>query len=330
MTFPDPTGDPVRPAYPTPIGYGYPPGYPGYRPGDSLLGGPGHYPPDPNDPLVTMVGQGFAGWFGRLRAVLARGWRSMLALVVIGWLVPGGLAIGAFVAVFASTSGTGRLDVPGPAIAAAVIVAACAMIVLQTAVLVAIIWTVTKQAYGGPAPLSGALGYGFRRALPVIGWQFLAGLLTVAGLCACVLPGLYVMVATSLLVPIVVFERGAGNPISGSFRLVNRNFGAVLGRAAVLYAPLFVVQIINQVIELATLRSNFPPPGTPVAPPALALDTTQIVLTVVVFVVALVWQAVIAAGGLLTYAEMRARTAYTTTADLTRELDPDAATAPGV
>lgn len=311
------------PYYPTPEtgapGWGqpYPAGFGGYMPGFPVLGGP----IDPTDPLVTMVGQGFSGWFQRLRAVLARGWRQMLGLIAIGWLTISAAAIGVVLVV---TYGLISTDSPGAGVAigiiASVIVVALAAIYLQAVVTVSIVWTVTKQANGEPARIRSALGFGFRRALPVIGWQLLVGLLTVAGLCACIVPGLYVLVATSMIVPIIVFERGV-NPISGSFALSKRFFGAVLGRFAVLYAPIFALQIIAQVVQFTTLVGSAPTSdGAPPANP-IGFGIGFNILFGVVFVVQLVWQALTVAGSVLTYAEMRGRIWPTTTAILAAELE---------
>lgn len=337
MTFPDPaSGGPHPQPATTPAGYPTypsPPIPPMVRPGaygsyQAAAGYPPYPPPysygfpqDPSDPLVTPIGEGFSGWWRRLRGVATRSWRAILALAAVGWLIPI-VVVGLIVfGVFAAAIHDGD---PGSGIIGGVVLAVIGVlgwVFLQAAVMIGILWTVTRHANAQPAPLRQALAYGSRRAFPVIGWQLLTGLVVTAGICACVLPGLYFMVATTLVVPIAVFQRGT-NPISESFAMVNRNFGAVLGRTALLYAPILAFQFLGQVVQFATMSTDLPDANA-TAPSAMSLQLPSgfVVYLIVVYLFEIAWQAVMVVGNMLTYAEMRARVSPTTTATLTAELD---------
>lgn len=202
------------------------------------------------DPLVTSVAEGFSGWFNRVFAVLRRSWRSLLLISWITFVAPVAVLAVVVVVVF------GRLVVlpaPGstqsptfdsallwtliPIVCVGVIVYGFATCVAQAAA----VWSITREAAGQPASLGAALGYGLRNGVRLFGWGLLYGLLVLVGTCACFVPGLYFALAGCLYIPVALYRRGM-SPIGTSFSLVNRNFGAALGRMALLLLILYGVQ----------------------------------------------------------------------------------------
>jgi hypothetical protein len=133
---------------------------------------------------------------------------------------------------------------------------------------------------------------------------------------ACFLPGLYLGVAASLVVPFAIFDRGTG-AISGSFRLVNRNFGAVLGRLVIMFllvaAASFVVNLIVSAVAggsmTTTTTANTGPSGGAILGESVFSAIVSVPTTMFLII-----------GILMTYAQMRARAVPTTVHDLVNGL----------
>lgn len=259
MTYPPPAygnfGPPSPPPGP-PAGPPLPPEY-GYL----VPAMPVHAAPDP---LVTPVHEGFGGWFSRVFAVLGRSW---LSLLLISWLTYG-LPLAVLLPVFryqlshmlvAAQSNSGQVSVDDTRLGTLLLVIFVAAIVVGFANGVAhaaVVWSVTREAAGHPRSLGGALGYGLRNGFRMFGWGLLYGLLVGVGVCACVVPGLYFALAGCLYVPVALYRRGM-HPIGTSFSLVNRNFGAALGRMALLFVMLYGVQLVLSVpVQAVTLRAS--------------------------------------------------------------------------
>jgi hypothetical protein len=120
----------------------------------------------------------------------------------------------------------------------------------------AVVWAVTREAAGRPAPFGAALVYGLRNGARLWGWGLLYGLMVAVGLCACIFPGLYLALAGCLFVPVALYRRGM-NPISTSFSLINSNFGAALGRMALLVLMVYGVQLILSIpVQIVSLGSR--------------------------------------------------------------------------
>ncbi len=315
MTYPPPEyGTYGQPGTPPPAGYGYgpygqPPPPPGYG---YLVPAP---PPQPgvNDPLVTGVTEGFGGWFSRLFAVLGRSWKSILLISWTTAAVP--LAV---LAVAAGLTSERLVVTPAPGGAQAptfdsgalgtffvvVFVAAIIGAYLTAAAQAATVWAVTREAAGGPAPLGAALGYGFRNGLRLFGWSLLYGLMVAVGLCACIVPGIYLGVAGCLYIPIALYRRGM-SPIGTSFSLVNRSFWAALGRMLLLLAMVYGVQLVLSIpAQIVSAGSR----------------TAGLVLTVIVELVTAPLALVLTVGTVLLFAELWNKGVPTTTADLNAAL----------
>lgn len=260
------------------------------------------------DPLVTPPGEGFPGWFRRLVEVGRRSWRSILAVSLLSYGIPlavlGSLTRTAGSRVVVTTGDAVRVNGSrmGPFIVIVlllVIVAGYLFGVGQAGV----VYCVTREAAGHRVPLGEALRYGARQGLRLWGWSLLYGLMVTAGLCACLLPGLYLALAGCLYVPIALYQPGF-NPISFSFTMVNRGFVPALGRMALVLGALWVVDFV-------------------VSLPAAVLGTGstagQAVSAIGDLVVSPLGAAVTVATVLL-YAELRARTRPTGTPELVAAL----------
>jgi hypothetical protein len=306
------------PGYPgaeaAPPGYpGYPPGYPGYIPAAYPAYGVPMYLIDTNDPLVTAPGQRFRGWWGRTSRILRQHWSALLPIILVTYALPAALSGGASSAidryrlfiVAGEFDGFGRLDV----VAGVMVLLGLTLGTYLSAVgWAATAWTVTRRAGGHPTTFGESMTYGFRRSLPLFGWQFLTSATITVAACCLSLPGLYVAFGTSLVMPIAVYARS--NPFGGSFSLVHRFFGPILGRMVVLALILAVGAAAAGASEFFLLRAfglgaGFSGLGAGSALSVLVEVPGQMLFTV---------------GALLVYAEFAARLAPTDTSSLNASL----------
>src|SRR5262249_54101889 len=103
---------------------------------------------------------------------------------------------------------------------------------------------VTRRAAGTPESLGEALRYAASKSGRLAPLFILAALMTLVGLAFCIVPGIYLALATSMVGPIALYETGGFAAIGRSFGMVNRNFGAVLGRFAALIGLLLVLGLV--------------------------------------------------------------------------------------
>jgi hypothetical protein len=68
----------------------------------------------------------------------------------------------------------------------------------------------------------------------------------VAGLCACILPGIYLYAVFMVLPAVVLFEREV--PISRCFRLFHRGFSTAIGRVATIFGIIVGVSLAGTAI----------------------------------------------------------------------------------
>lgn len=310
---------PGQPQYP---GQPYPDPYP---PGPYGAGTPyGGQFAYPADPLVPHPGGGFSAWWNTLWSAFARSWKQLLPIVALTSAVPG--IIVAILGVESVSRGFIVVDdgvrgdvtvhwgvfgaLAGLAVAVGIVGLFAAAIGWSGAM-----WLVTRQAAGAPASVGAALAFGARRCLRLGGLFVVVGLMVVVGLVACLLPGLYLAVAASLVVPFAIFDRGS-SAIGGSFRLVNRNFGAVLGRLLIMYLLVSAVSgVINLIVSaIATGSTMTTAAGT--GPSAGAL-VGEAVFSLIVSIPTTMFLII---GVLMTYAQMRARAVPTTAHDLVNSL----------
>lgn len=309
----------------------YPPQgqYPPYGqypvPGQPAYGQPGGWYAyvDPNDPLVVPRDAGLGAWTARITGGLRRSWRSLLAVVAVTQVLPG-----VFFALLSLVYGVrlGRQAERADAAAGGapdfsalwgdllpfLLLLAVGLVVLallQSAGYAAATWALTREAAGQPAGLGQALSYGVRRMFGLWGWTLVTGLLIVAGLCFCVLPGLYFAFALSLIGPIYLFERE--NPIGRSWRLTHANAGPVLGRVALLVLVILGGNVVIGVIQEVLL--NALGAADTVSPVAIVVSVVAVLVAVPLSLLQIV-------GIIITYAEQRAREAPVNTPQLAAAL----------
>lgn len=302
--------------------YGQYPGYPPVQPYGDQPGYPYPYQPagygwfDPNDPLVTPPGTGIGGWTSRISATIQRSWRTLLPIIFITQALPG-LVLAVF-----STVSTARLEAvaasaePDPAalVGPGVFIVVALLVALLAVFLSAIgwaagTWAMAREAVGAPAGLGAALRYGMSRALGLGGWSLLMGLIIGVGICACVLPGIYLAFALSLAGPVYLFERT--NPIGRAFSLFHSALGVVLGRVALLALVVvggsFLIELVTSTFGVAVGV------GTGITFGVVLVTLISTLLTLPLTVVQLV-------GLVTTYAERRGLEGPVNTGQLVTEL----------
>jgi hypothetical protein len=284
------------------------------------LAQPGH------DPLVSAD---YSGWWQRGIAIVKAGWPQLAAAQAIGAAVQ--MLVQVPLLIYVSTQGqhfadaqqAGRAPDTGPlfAVFGFTLLVAFAGLVVGAVVAIATMQMGVSIASGGQPKLGPALRAALQRAFPLIGWQFLAGLIMLVGLCACVLPIFYFLAVFTLMPAIVAFERT--NAISRCFKLFHANLGGAIGRIATILG----ISILGGIIAAAISEVI----GAAGGAPAFGMPTTATVSTSAVVVAAIVSAligAVIDRGiavltGPLTltaYADLRARVEPLTTDVLLREI----------
>ncbi len=275
------------------------------------------------DPLVTPPTQGFAGWWSRLWQTFARSWRSLFPILLLTSVIPS-VGFGAFISgplkIFSTDlqqfQQLQQADptTPIPSDLAGDIAKIYAILGVYLLVFLlfgavgwaASMWTITRQAAGEPAPFGRAFVYGLKNLPRVGGWLILYFLaITLASACF-LIPGLYVAVAGSLIVPFVIFSRGS---LPDSFRMVNKNFGPVLGRVATIYGLTLAVGLVVVLISSVAGSSV----SSMSASGFVIFEAVAAILTVPTSMVLVI-------GIFLTFAEMRAKEMLTTTPMLNQAL----------
>ncbi|SCF36046.1 hypothetical protein [Micromonospora mirobrigensis] len=326
-----PPGDQPYGAYPPGQPYGaYPPGQPYGDPLGAAVppygpGWPGGAPWDPHDPLVNPPNGGLEGWWNRGLAALRRSWRVLVLVLVVTQVLPA-LAISVLSVVLlpadelaTAPSADGQVALPDGfftdlALFGAVIGLGSLLFgLLQAAGWAAGTWAVTRQALGEAVTAGGALRYGFRRALGLWGWTLLTGLLMAVGFCFCILPGIYLAFALSLVTPIYLYERE--NPIGRSFRMFHDRLGMVLGRISLVGIVVILFSVVTSVVEeIATSAAGTDPFASPAAAAGLFV---ALVVAALLSVPAYLVQQV---GLVVTYAEQRGQEGPVNSARLAGEL----------
>lgn len=160
--------------------------------------------------------------------VFGRSWRSIGPLMLVGVFLPS-LVFGT--SYNFSTRDAGGFDAygwevvgrGGPSLILGLVLGYLTAVAWAGALRVA-----AKEAVGQTSDFGESLRYGFTRGLSLWGWGILAYVTVVVGLVLCVLPGLWALVALSLVAPVTVFERA--NSYLRSIKLVHSGFAAALGR----------------------------------------------------------------------------------------------------
>jgi hypothetical protein len=266
-----------------------------------------------NDPLVTGPNEGVSGFFGRFFGIIRRSWKPLLVIPwatfgvpLVALVVAAGL-ISRHMVVLPTVGSTAGPTIDTSHLATLVFIAVPGGILigfLMSCAQAAAVWAVTREAAGRPAPLRAALNFGLRNGLRLWGWSLLYGLMVAVGICACVLPGLYLALAGCLYIPVALYRRDL-SPLSTSFSLVHRNFGTALGRMALMVLLLYGAEaVLSAPVQILSLTS-----------PAVA-----VVLSVVLEVVTAPLSLMLAVASVLLFAELWFKQQPTTTGDLNAAL----------
>jgi hypothetical protein len=302
-------------------GYQVPPTYGQYVPPFR----PGGY-----DPLVPAPGSRFEGWWMLVVATFKRSARTLIMIFLLTSALPSlvvavaGSATGAALALNPLTINeeTGGISWNEGVIAG--FLAAGVVFIFVTTFLNALGWgagiyAVVQAAAGQPVSLAAAFRAGFRRVLPMWGWSLLCVLIIGVGTVLCVVPGLYFGLALSLFGFAVMFERGT-SPIARSFRLVNNNFGAAIGRVALLVAMYVVVSfVVSCIVGVLVGLLGMSTVGAiePSGAGAVGLSLgAQIVSSLIQEAVALPLLSFLLVGLMITYTQLRSNEAPLSTPQL--------------
>ncbi|GAB3872878.1 hypothetical protein ACFPIJ_01755 [Dactylosporangium cerinum] len=288
-----------------------------------------------DDPLISPD---YPGWWGRSLAIVRQAWKSLAVLQFIGFLVA--LAIGvpqALVVVnltkdLETTSRTVDPDTGAPVmpdfgnlfeVLGLTLAGSFLAIMVAFVVTIACNHVAVSVAAGLRPRLGAALGLAVRRLFPLIGWQFLAGLIVGLGICACVLPAIYLSAVFMLLPAVVTFERG-WSAIGRCFKLFHQDLGASISRIATIAGISIgvgvVAYIINMIIEMVPGQPTFDPDSTGLFGGVNSSFVVAVVIGAAVAQLMASGAAVLTAPLTLTaYADLRARVEPTTTATLANE-----------
>lgn len=237
--------------------------------------------PGPVDPLVPTS---LSEWASRVVAVVARSWQPLLVIQLVAALP--GLLLGGLLGMAAPDPATGAAPTPEMlGLSAVGVVGGLVALVFSLFAQGASVYVVVRNAVGRPVRAGEALSFAGGRALPLLGWSLLAGLLVALGFVALVLPGIYLAaVFTAALTGVIMIERKG---IGRTFQLVNPRFLATFGRLALAFlAAIAYVVVVGLVLAFLA------------APDSLAFTVLNAVLTLPVSLAAV-------GVGVVTYAELR-------------------------
>ncbi|MCH7232774.1 hypothetical protein L0U85_18230 [Glycomyces sp. L485] len=196
------------------------------------------------DALVTDT---FEGWWNASLAAVARSWRSMGLILLIGVVLPrwilssySSLASGE-VGFDWNGSATGYW--PGWPAAAFGGLLGLALLYLFGAAALAATRAAAAEAAGGFVSLGEAFRFGFRLGWKFWLWLLLAWVTVGVGLALCVLPGLWAAFALSLMVPAATFEHRR-SPYARSVQLTHSAFWPALGRLIIVVLVVFAANVI--------------------------------------------------------------------------------------
>ncbi|WP_460498486.1 hypothetical protein [Glycomyces tarimensis] len=199
------------------------------------------------DPLVT---DSFERWWSASTGVVARSWRSMGLILLIGVALPRWI-LGSY-----SNLASGDADLgeggwgdvaadywPGWPAATVGGLLGLVLLYLVAASGLAATRAAAAEAAGGFLSLGEAFGFGFARGWKLWLWLLLAWVTIGVGLVLCVLPGLWAAFALSLMVPAATFEPHR-SPFARSIGLTHSAFWAALGRLVIVVLVVFAANLV--------------------------------------------------------------------------------------
>lgn len=276
------------------------------------------------DPLTGTSGDGFEGWVRRTIALCRRSFGPAVLVGLVAYLVPAVVTAVLTAVVMHRLNAVVVPAQPDPhnpfgplkdmarSVAgwyALLLLVAVAVGYVQSVAWVAVTRLMARDALGEPRELADTVRFALRRGLPLWGWYVLVYLCVVVGLCFCVLPGIYLAVAMSLITPVVVFERGQP-AITRSFRLMHANFWPSTGRLLLLglcygVYSMIIGAVLNAATGVSTTSFNAGLQGQTRVPESSML--AQVLVGVLDTALAVPATVVVIAGILALYAELRGR-----------------------
>ena len=274
------------------------------------------------DPIITSD---FATWCQATLEIAQRSWRSICLVLFLGVVLPSwAFSVLATPDSFSPIHGIGAFsNIPFDLSGAMMwqLVAAISTMFLAAAGFLVATRIAVAEAAGGFLSLPEAIRYGLSKAIPLWLWMMLSVLIVGAGIALFVLPGLWAILALSLIVPVAVFE--SRNPIVRSVKLIHSDLVPSLSRVAftwfIVIAMAAAIQVTVMVIGsmiLATTAGWIEGFVT-----ALIFGVMSIVL-----VIPNLW---LIAASLCTYAFLRAQQEPLTTTQLAAEAVPSVEGPPG-
>ncbi len=203
----------------------------------------------PDDPLVPAS---FSNWFEKVARVIRRSFVPLLVIQigvavvdVIFWVVLSQLALG--VAASGGSSAGAAFGLFLLSLLGTVVVGVFAQ---GASIFVAI-----RDAAGEPTSVGSGLGFAASRALPLLGWGVVAGIMMVVGFLLFIVPGIYLaIVFGATLTGVVAVER---KNIGRCFQLVHRRFWPTAGRLLLAFLIAFIYSlVINRIIAAAVISSD--------------------------------------------------------------------------
>jgi hypothetical protein len=275
--------------------------------------------PPPVEPLISA---NYNEWWRKTIAIVKSSWRMLLTLEAIGAAV--NLVLTSPTTVYqqfatrdlqrATAGGDTRPDF-GPLFTGLGLnlLATFTAALVSALVTLAVVRLVIGVASGRRPEIGELLGGAARRLLPLIGWQLLASLIVLLGVCACVLPALYFAAVFMVLPVVVVLERGG--VVSRCFRLFNSNLGVSVSRIATVFG-ITVGATVAAGLIVAVLNAIVPPESSSTAAVVgIALISTLISVVIAGGLAILTGPLIVTA-----YADMRARVEPVSTAMMADEL----------
>ncbi len=178
----------------------------------------------------SILGRSFAIWM-----------RNFVPFTMLSLVVYSPMIIWALVILLSADTGFESIKIFG-------YVMIPAMMLLQLIATGAMTFGVFEQMRGTPASIGRCLIVGLSRLLPIIGVGLLSGLAILGGFILVIVPGIMIMCALWVAVPVAVVERpGVGASLARSSALTKGHRWSIFGVA-------FLLIIINYLVSLITLK----------------------------------------------------------------------------
>jgi ABC-type sugar transport system permease subunit len=207
-----------------------------------------------DDPLVS---HDLGTWFSKGFAAVARSWKGVLVIQIIGAVAIGVLTLLLNLVIFDDllTTDGDEFDFEVGPLIAGVAFFVLVGIVLQGIITLATARIIVDDAAGRPTNLAAAFNLAGRRVAPWIGWSLVTGILIVIGFVFLIAPGVWLgIVFGASILGVVVFERA--NPFERCFPLIKGMFWSILGRVLLLILGSVIYTLIVDLIVNSLVSSD--------------------------------------------------------------------------